>query len=599
MNKMKNQTKIQVPENVTYLGELGSLKSLPHNSIFDKGKVGCGGTSVAIESDKPYIIAVPFVSLIENKIEQYPNERYSGKVYGFYGGNSLKRDLVAYLEEVEIPKIMVTYDSLKKLTKWINPDDYYILIDELHLLFTEYSYRHKAVQELLEVYSLYKSYCFMTATPLEDEFILDEIKHLPVVEADWSNTKYVNVQSAKVDGSVKPVVMGLVNDFLLGKYAGNAYFFVNSVEYIKDIVKACNLTDDNTRVVYSKNNRKEVGIKRGSSLDAPKKINFVTATAFEGSDFYDEDGVTFIISDSAEAHTLIDISTKFQQIAGRIRNSKYANTIFHIFKHTRYSELSYNEYLKYVDSIEDQTKRFIKNNEGEDYLAKFKNKDTIFNDLYMRKDGNGIVFDVNKLKMDLYQFKITRNIYSLRVNLHNEYKKHGFEVENFDIDLTYEQLNEMSKGETIGFKDIVEKLESEYAEYKLQTEFETEAYAKYPFLQEAIRVLGFEGIKQSKYKISNIKDKLIVRSDSGMETKIIKALNNRFKPVNGDFYPTSKIKTIFQSIYDVLGIPKTGKGTDIKKYYDVKETRTRIDGKLTRGFIILGRKIIYNNNTKN
>lgn len=44
-----------------YLKDL--IPSLPTDCLFDKGKVGCGGTSLAIECNLPYIICVPFVSL--------------------------------------------------------------------------------------------------------------------------------------------------------------------------------------------------------------------------------------------------------------------------------------------------------------------------------------------------------------------------------------------------------------------------------------------------------------------------------------------------------------------------------------------------------
>lgn len=115
---MEKFQKILIPQNINYLSEDKLIDfKLPNNCIFDKGKVGCGGTSVAIESDLPYIIAVPYVDLIRNKIQQYPNNRYNGEVYGFYGKNNLKKDLIAYLKRVKVPKIVVTYDSLKKLSK--------------------------------------------------------------------------------------------------------------------------------------------------------------------------------------------------------------------------------------------------------------------------------------------------------------------------------------------------------------------------------------------------------------------------------------------------------------------------------------------------
>ena len=63
------KTTINIPSNIRYLQEY--LTDLPHNCIFDKGKTGAGGTSVALWNDEPYVIAVPFLSLIDNKTAQH------------------------------------------------------------------------------------------------------------------------------------------------------------------------------------------------------------------------------------------------------------------------------------------------------------------------------------------------------------------------------------------------------------------------------------------------------------------------------------------------------------------------------------------------
>lgn len=588
---MKNSSKIIIQENDKHLGAQIKKVPLPKNCIFDKGRVGCGGTSLAIESDIPYIICVPFVSIIENKLGQYPNERYSGEVYGFYGNNNLKKDLVAYLNRVKVPKIIVTYDSLEKLTKWINPADYCILIDELHLLFTEYSYRNEAAQSVLKNYLKYKEFCFMTATPLEEEFLLDELKHLPVVEAVWPNNSTVTVQSVKCIGKVKDTVIEVINSFKNNEHPENAYFFVNSVSYIADIITACELTDKNTRVIYSKNNKKEVGITRGSTLDNPKKINFITSTAFEGSDIYDENGLTFIISDSSETNTLVDISTKFQQIAGRIRDSKYSDKIYHIFKETRYSSLSYDEFKLFTDKTINDTKQMIKDISGKSYADKIST-----NALYVRKEGNIFSFDPNMVKIDLYNFKICRNLYSLRVNLKNEYEKYNFMVEEYD------HLAEsiiISNTTSQSFEEVVKAVENESKDiYRLHTPIKDAAFLKYPFLEEAITKLGFEEIAKCNYIITNVKAKLIKTLDSTEDVKVIMALKNRLSFISGDFIEGKKIKDTFQKIYSDLEISKKAKSTDLLRYYDVKdnkETSKWINGKKVKGYIILRAKTIFNN----
>lgn len=157
------------------------IKELPTNCLYSKGKVGCGGTSLAIEGDKPYVICVPFICLIDNKLHQYPNERFSGEILGITAQIG-RMDIKYYVRRTEIPKIIVTYDSLQKVVDCIDPSQFNLLVDEYHLLFNAYSYRHDAVHTVLNNYNKFKTFTFMTATPLEEEFILDELKHLPYIE---------------------------------------------------------------------------------------------------------------------------------------------------------------------------------------------------------------------------------------------------------------------------------------------------------------------------------------------------------------------------------------------------------------------------------
>ena len=62
-------TSIQIPSKTIYLSEALN-NTLPINCIFNKGKVGAGGTTIALTSEEDYIIAVPYVALIQNKVDQ-------------------------------------------------------------------------------------------------------------------------------------------------------------------------------------------------------------------------------------------------------------------------------------------------------------------------------------------------------------------------------------------------------------------------------------------------------------------------------------------------------------------------------------------------
>ena len=51
--------------------------------------------------------------------------------------------------------------------------------------------------------------------------------------------------------------------FLNGEEEGNLYLFVNSVKFIKEIIENINVTIDDCNVIYSENNKTEVGLERG------------------------------------------------------------------------------------------------------------------------------------------------------------------------------------------------------------------------------------------------------------------------------------------------------------------------------------------------
>ena len=548
-----------IPRGIQYLSDVDEMDELPINCIFDKGKVGCGGTTIALTDNHDTIICVPFVSLIENKVsqpEKYPN------VLGVYEGISV-RAIKTYLAGDHVKKIMVTYDSLEKVMKYIEPDRYNLLVDEYHLLFTQYSFRREAAQKVLRNYKSFKSFCFMTATVIEDDFVLAELKGLNIVIAEWEEVREVTVNSVKCKGNVASTVINLVNRFLTNKIEGNAYIFVNSVEFIKDIVGNCSVTAENCRVVYSKGNQTDVGIPRGSTSDTAKKINFLTSTAFEGSDIYDRDGKIFIVSDSKKKHTLTDISTSFQQIAGRIRNTIYWNEMTHIFTTTRYdSDLTYEKFKTICNDTIDQTSRLIKQLMGMDHdIRSFVSVDS---STYVTKTDDIFSFDPNLVKIDLYNFKICKQLYKVRVNISKELQKEGFIVREYNSTLKLDVVKTDSPENN--FENTVKAIEA------LDPEDETyiAALQKYPFLQDAIDTMGFKGIEDVNYIVTSVKRKVINYLPVSLQSKVMMNLILTHEFSVGKTITARRAKELISFYYSEFHIKKVA---NVKDYFVVKDKR--------------------------
>jgi len=568
---------IRIPGGVEYLSKV--LTELPENCIFDKSVTGCGATTIALTCPSNYVICVPFVSLIQNKMSQHSD------ILGVYKDTKVK-DIKEYLADdlITYKKIMVTYDSLYKLDKYLNPKDYKLLVDEYHLLFNCYSFRNKAVKDVLNLYQRYQSYCFMTATLLEREFILTELKDVPIITARWETIKEVTVHSVKCEADVIHTVANLVNEYLSGKREGNAYFFVNSVEFIKNLVEVCKLTDKDARAIWSSNNKTQTGLKRGKTLDTPKKINMMTSTCFEGADLYDPEGRIYIISDGNKAHTIVDISTSFQQIAGRIRNTKYKDIITHIYNQTRYSiDVSYDEYKIISDKEVEKNKNIVSKFPSLDLIMQEKwismqtqlEKESAY-DSYLRINGNQLYFDENMAKIDLYNFKVTKSIYKIRINLNEEYRKHGYQVTTDDS-----QLDDIVVIKPkMNFKDTVLEMQKGDSDFILQ------AYKRFPFLHEAILKIGYKGIEDSKYSVSGVKRKIIRLSVGSEKQKIFQCLKSSSYIYEGTFVEASTLKRLFSKIYSDLGLKLTPKAVDIQNYFNVEyaskklktKTKKTIDG---------------------
>lgn len=350
-------TKLDIQEKDGFL----TMKDFPMNCIFNKVKTGCGATTIALTNNENYIITVPTTELIENKC--YPTKDADGNVkfwkkherraglspvvnnlFGLYGNFTLelKKKLKDYLSSVGVKKIICTYDKIDKLMEFINPKDFKLTIDEYHNFLKQYSFRDKAINGVLAHFKEFKSYCFLSATPIPNNLKPAIFNDIPEYIADWNTTDDITVYPYHTD---KPYMVaakfiktyqakGCLN--VNGIESKEAYFFINSVTEIKAILKQTQLTEDDYRIICADNPKNRRTLEEytiSSSADAPKKFNFITSKSFEGVDFHSETGLCFVVSNVQNRHTLVSIDMDIPQIVGRIRtkSNPFRNKVVHIF----------------------------------------------------------------------------------------------------------------------------------------------------------------------------------------------------------------------------------------------------------------------------
>ena len=603
MNTNQNWT-IEAPEGATYLSDF--LTEIPSNCLFNKRQTGCGATELAIRNPIPTIIAMPYVALVKNKTI-YRQDDIS--VLGVYEGIG-EQDIMEYAQSHSPLKIAVTYDSLPRTIRALQAagldpyNDLFLLVDEWHVLFNSYSFRHTAIKNLLAEAGKFASVTYMTATPIEREYVLEELKHLPICEISWPHLTEIHVRSRQTSKPAQYIVKEC-RKVLDGGLPYNLHIFVNSVEFIARVIDMAKLTPNQVKVVCStsgdnsENNQRKLG--KDYPIDQPsdpvKKINFYTSTCFEGCDLYDENGVTFIVSDSNKAHTLLDISTLFTQICGRIRDSKYKREIIHVFSTTKYSrEVTLNEYVAATQKTLKEAVQYAQeiNALSDKTRVKTLSKIKYINEQYVRIEDNKLVVDKNLANMDIVNFKICRHIYRTYVNLSSELKRNGYFITQHSFSEIIEKLEDKNNAR-VTFKELFEeyhRLKTSQPFFSLVSHEElcAQIAVKYPLVKQAYEELGTAKVQALKYHVGNIRRELTKQWSVPVERKIVKMINETFAKQAS--IAKSKVKTELQKIYDSLGIQQTAKATDLAKWYEVKTTSPKINGKTTACIVIVRDRMV-------
>lgn len=360
---------LYIPKDYRYATDV--FERLPTGYFIDKSVTGCGMTTLAITDSEYYVIAMPRKLLVESKGEIYPD------VIQVHGDVS-NAQIAPMIGKSK--KILTTFDSLERVVDLLgkNTSMYHLVVDEAHILITEGGdYRKDAVCSLYNriigdvsrnEMSLFKSITFITATPTNRKWLPSGIADMPILKLNWECSSPIKIISSSVpDNVIIPAVTYALD--IYDKKMGVPFIFVNSVTSIISIIKKLvelrgksGLSVSDFKVICSdcKDNRKK--LKRidlepsrpSLHSDETSKFVLITRTAFEGTDFFCENGIPIVVSDVRfrfRDGTKIDISVDLPQIVGRIRNQKpeLKNTLFFIYNSPLDSvSLSVDEYYKQV-----------------------------------------------------------------------------------------------------------------------------------------------------------------------------------------------------------------------------------------------------------
>lgn len=527
--------KLEIQERDGYL----IMDDFPENCIFNKVKTGCGATTIALTNDENYIIAVPTTELVINKC--YPPKDRDGNdlvwkksqiqagvsptndnLFGLYDklNRTVKAKLSKFLKQDGVKKIICTYDKVEKLIEFINPLEFKILVDEYHNLLKQYGFRTMVINQIIEKFKCFKSHCFLTATPIPELFKPKVFAEMTEYVANWKTVDKITIYPCpcvKASTTAANVIKHYKDNgyFVLdGIKSEEAYFFVNSVREIKEILKQAKLTNDDCRIICADdemNHYKLEGFEISSSTAPAKRFTFVTCKAFEGVDYYSETAICFIVSDSYNKHTLISIDMDIPQIAGRIRtkSNPFRNKIVHIF-----NPKTINYYLPFnvmkqkiaqeLAAAEERVQLLNESKLGKDAR---KQQDAELKRLgantYIIKKGDR--YEVNDMvaQLKLYQHWTTHIVYRSSEALEEAYEELGMTVsEAYEWDVKSDDVvkkvlkSPQFRDRLKRFCDLKEKATLTDSERR-----ELEALAsKDPILEQGCKVLGLTELRRTRTK---------------------------------------------------------------------------------------------------
>lgn len=607
---------IKIPANIKYLTErekfieeFGKPFELP-NGILNKEIPGCGATTVALTDEHKTIICSPRNELLKNKHEQYPDTLL------VIGGVDTK-EIETYLQTAELPKILVSYDSVYKLIGCIKyKSDWRVVVDEFQCLLADSSFKSEIELHFLDNSRSFPYVTFLSATPILDKYLeqIDHFKDMNYYQLDWEEKDIVRVYRERTKNPIN-AALEIVRYYQNGNYPSvyvngeriyskECVIFLNSVNNIVNIIKQTELKPEEVNIIVgnSEDNDRQIarigeGFKRGRiplKGETHKKFTFCTSTAYAGCDFYSTNAATFVISDCNRPNTAVDIATELVQIAGRQRLAcnpfrQFLTFVYNVNAEEVEQE-TFNEHLcrkvnVTLDEIRDN------NNAGEALRAKrikdFRRiPDNVkYQDSYTMYDEQKGEFVFNRLAYvnEQYCFDVQKFNYQNGVIVKKLLQDSSFDVsENQTYAVYQEQLKHLIKKEP--FVDMMQA----YCEYRAKQGLivnlaMSTLESKYPELRYYYEALGVDRIKALNYKEKKLLNEIHIMKT---KNKIRHELHGIIHI--GDRILTTDIQQTLHDVYDRLGIDKSPKATDLNEFFEIHPVKIPTANGRKNGFEIRG-----------
>lgn len=586
-----------------YASELLNNKPLPKGYI-DKTICGCGFTTVAIENSENTVIAVPYLNLVNNKVEQYKDkEGYKYSILAVKQGVTDK-DIEEYIKNAEVVKIMATYDSLGKLEKYLPFMDS-LVIDEAQELTNLIDFKSQTAESGEDVitrvyriaYQNKEKVSFITATPIPLEYEPSWLSELTYHKFTWGETlkarpilmQSLNPTATLLRNIIAPIkrdgfsTISTVNGKII-RYK-KAIIFVNHVSTIASICKKAGLSSSEVGFIAGNNPENDIKLKKYSRIVNPKKLpkfTFITSTGYSGIDLYDDEALTIVMSNFGNSYTMVDMLTDLKQAVSRQRSENNPHREHYLFL---YNVNPFGTSESEFDSVLENSRRLIEKTLLVSNMI-----------LKMETDGEGEKILKEEIVIETYNMamrdeirriyitpKLTKGKYRLvfneRLFMANMYRvKETYRQYQKGFDLNTVVVDKGEKADIVNSSSKVKKnmnyVELVRAYKSLKTEKERKDLLDVQRSVNNNLVLLIE--KQLELKVgltanyTRAKAKVGELEKTAKETKqcIVKDLA-RIVEV-GTYYSLESLQGIFGMLYDKYGIASKPKANYIQNFYKVK-----------------------------
>ena len=674
-----NKIEIEVPRDIRYISDWKEfpLQQLSTgHCIVNKTITGCGYTHFCLTNNIPIILCSPRKFLLENKYKQL-HKKYNIYLVINKGEKSLdvdsnddnnssikssslikptkiksqelekeeereklsiittlKQELSNYIINCtitgQVPKILVTYDSLKYVLEVIKKEHlslYSVIVDEFQNIFMDSRFKSNTELSFISYLQDCPNVTYLSATPYIEEYLeeLDEFKDLPYYELCWD---YSRIQRIKIDPrkSLRPNqdIDQIIQDYLESRFpekvdefgvhqSKEVVFYVNSVKMICSIIKRNSLTEDQVNIICADTDKnrgtlKKIKLTIGTAPlegEPHKMFTFCTRTTYAGADFYSTCALSVIISDCKIDSLATDIRMDFPQIMGRqrLKENVFRDECIFIYKLSD-ETITMEEYNKISEEKMKMTMQDILN-----YDSLLKTQGTfganrLISDFRLRINAKKYSEDytginertgepaINKLVLisEKRAFELRSNVYKNDVLVYNEFEAISSEM---DINFALEKVNVLNQlRESYRTNGAFEDKMKEICLVLLDPKWNGYIHISDLFWikltqRNYLYILGPERIKEIGYKEADIKREIFnIHCSDLIKENFIKIITIKKR------YSLKDLKEMIQQLYTSLNITKTPKATDILEYFNVKEV-TLYDPetkKKARGYEIISLK---------